>query len=296
MPARAANQLLITGASGQLAQRVAELLLETVPAERLTLVSRNPGALATFEQRGVTVRRGDFAEPESLADAFAGADRMLLVSATDLERRTQQHGAAIDAAAAAGVRHIVYTSGLAPAAPNPAAVAESHAATEEKLANVGISWTILRNSLYAEFQPVEAERAIESGKLVHNRGNGKVAYVSRDDCAAAAAAVLVSEGHDRAIYDITGPARYGAKDLARLYSEIGGKPVEAVALDDAAFIGLLVGDAAADDHLKYGAELVASFGKSIREGYMASCANAVAELTGRPARPLAEVLRAALVT
>jgi NAD(P)H dehydrogenase (quinone) len=139
----------------------------------------------------------------------------------------------------------------------------------------------------------EAARAKETGRLVHNRGDGRVAYVSREDCAAAAAAVLVAGGHERAVYDITGPRAFSAADLAALYAELARRAVEAVALDDAAFIAGIVGGATGDDHLRYGAELVASFGRSIREGYMASCTNAVAALTGRPARTLREVLAAA---
>ncbi|HEY8519840.1 MAG TPA: NAD(P)H-binding protein [Gammaproteobacteria bacterium] len=288
------QQLVITGASGQLARRVAELVLESCPAERLVLVTRTPDALAHFARRGVGVRFGDFAQPESLPAAFAGGTRMLLVSATDLERRTEQHAAAIAAAAQAGVAHVIYTSGLSPAPPNPAAVAPSHYATEQRLQASGLRWTILRNSLYAEFQAVEARRAAESGVLVHNRGEGRVAYVSREDCAAAAAAVLLGEGHEGAIYDITGPEAFGAAELAALYEELTGKTIEVVDLDDGAFVERLVGDAADDDHLKYGAELVASFGRSIREGFMASCTDAVARLAGRPARTLRETLAAAL--
>lgn len=286
-------QLLITGASGQLAGRAAELVLEAHPPERLTLVSRNPEALAALAKRGVVVRFGDFAEPATLSVAFAGAERMLLVSATDLEHRVAQHRAAIDAAVAVGVGHLIYTSGLAPAPPNPAAVAPSHYATEQRLALAGIPFTVLRNSLYSDYQMAHASLAMEAGSFVHNWGEGRVAYVARDDCAAAAAAVLLAGGHEDAVYDITGPAAFSALELARLYGQLGGRPVEAIASDDAGFVASLVGDAGTDDHLKYGAELVASFGRSIREGYMASCTDSVAKLTGRAPRPLRDVLSSA---
>jgi NAD(P)H dehydrogenase (quinone) len=200
------------------------------------------------------------------------------------------HGAAIDAAVAAGIGHVIYTSGLSPAFPNPAVVAPSHHATEQRLAAAGISWTVLRNSLYSEYVVADAVRAIKTGELIHNWGEGVVAYVSRVDCAAAAAAVLAGEGHENAVYDITGPQAHSAKELARLFGELSGRDIEAVSLDDAAFVDRLVGDAADDDHLKYGASLVASFGRSIRAGFMASCTDAVATLTGRPARTLRDVL------
>ncbi len=285
-----AGGLLITGASGQLARRTAELVLDACEPDRLTLVTRAPEKLVHLAARGARVRFGDFSQPASLAPGFAGAERMLLVSATDLERRTEQHREAIHAALGAGVSHVVYTSGLAPEPPNPAAVAPSHYATEKALAESGIAWTMLRNSLYAEYQAAEAERAIATGKLVHNRGDGGVAYVSREDCARAAAAVLLGGGHERAVYDVTGPEVFAAADLARLYGELGGCGVENVSLEDAGFVATLVGEGTGDDHLRYGAELVASFGRAIREGYMASCTDAVETLTGRPARRLRDVL------
>ena len=283
-------KLVITGAAGQLARRAAELVLERVAPEDLVLTTRTPAALTSFAARGVTVRRADFAEPQSLRAAFAGAERLLLVSATDLAHRTEQHRAALVAAKAAGVRHVIYTSGLKPEPPNPAVVAPSHYATEQALIESGLDWTILRNSLYADYQLPEGERALETGAIVHNRGSGAVAYVAREDCAAAAAAVLLQDGHARVVYEITGRERFTADALARLYAELGRRAVHARALDDAAFIATLVGNGADDDHLRYGAELVASFGRSIREGYMDSCTDAVQTLTGREPLLLKQVL------
>jgi NAD(P)H dehydrogenase (quinone) len=155
---------------------------------------------------------------------------------------------------------------------------------------------VLRNSLYADYQLAEAARAIETGRLIHNRGAGCVAYVARDDCAAVAAAILLQSGHEGAIYDITGGKQYAAGALAELYGELGGRHIEARSLDDAAFIETLVGNSVGDDHLRYGAELVASFGRAIREGYFDTCGDAVAKLTGRPARSLREVLAPQLRT
>jgi len=281
--------LLVTGASGQLGRRTAELVLG-VQGEVL-LVTRTPDAVADLGARGAEIRFGDFEEPDSLLDAFAAADRMLLISASDLERRVEQHRAAIRAAAAVGVRHVLYTSALSPEPPNPAAVAPSHYATERALEESGLGWTILRNSLYAEYQVPEAASALASGGLVHNRGDGRVAYVSREDCAAAAAAVLLAAGHEGRVYDVTGPEAFDAAALAALYGEIGGRPVEPVALDDERFVAGLAGGAAGDDdHLRYGAELVASFGRAVRAGYFASCTDAVARLTGRLPRTLRDVL------
>jgi NAD(P)H dehydrogenase (quinone) len=153
-----------------------------------------------------------------------------------------------------------------------------------------MKWTVLRNSLYADYQMPEALRAIAAGSFVHIRGAGRVAYVAREDCAAVAAAVLLDSGHESTVYDVTGPHAYDATELATLYGELGGHRVEAIALDDATFIAGLVAASSGDDHARYGAELVASFGRAIRMGHMASCTDTVARLTGRPPRTLREVL------
>jgi NAD(P)H dehydrogenase (quinone) len=283
-------KLVITGAAGQLARRAAELVLTKVRATDLIVTTRTPAALAALAEQGVAVRYADFARPQSLTPAFAGGDRLLLVSTSDLHERDVHHRTAIDAAKAVGVRHILYTSGLKPAPPNPAAVAPSHYATEQWLAQSGLEWTVLRNSLYADYQLPEAERALATGELVHNRGRGTVAYVAREDCAAAAAAALVGEGHAGAVYEITGAEAFTADDLAALYARLGRRPVRARNVADADFVAALVGAATGDDHLRYGAELVASFGRSIREGYMDSCTDAVARLTGRAPLTLEQVL------
>jgi NAD(P)H dehydrogenase (quinone) len=282
---------LVSGASGLLGRLTAELLLGA-GAEPI-LVTRTPDAVAGL---GCETRFGDYAEPDALRDAYAGAECLLLISGSDLETRTEQHRAAIAAAVAVGVRHVVYTSGLNPEAPNPAVISPSHHATEEALAASGLAWTVLRDSLYSEYQVPEAAQAIASGTLTHNRGDGQIAYVSREDCAAVAAAVLTGSGHDGRVYDVTGPELFTARKLAMLYGELGGREVRDDALDDEAFTELLTGafGDGDDEHARYGAELVASFGRSIREGYMASRSDVVERLTGRPPRTLRSVLEAAL--
>jgi NAD(P)H dehydrogenase (quinone) len=286
--------LLVSGASGKLGRRTAELLLERGAATELILVTRTPARVEDLGERGCDVRFADYSEPDSLADAYAGADRMLLISASDIEIRAEQHRAAIRAAAAVGVRHVVYTSGLSPEPPNPAVISPSHYATERALVESGLSWTVLRNSLYSEYQVPEAAQAVASGNLTHNRGNGAIAYVTREDCAAVAAAVVAGPGHDGRVYDVTGPKLFTPRELAQLYGELSGRAVTIEELDDQAFVARLQGDAAEDDHARYGAELVASFGRSIREGYMASCTGVVESLSRRPPQTLRAVLEDAL--
>ncbi len=286
------GQLLVTGSSGKLGRRVAELLLDRLPGERLVLVTRSPEALVDLAARGADVRFGDFAQPESLRDAFAGADRMLLISASDLAVRTEQHLGAIDAAVAAGARHIAYTSALSPEPPNPAAIAPSHYATERAIAASGLSWTVLRNSLYSEYQVPEAARVLSEGVLRHNRGDGRIAYVSREDCAAVAAAVMMSPVVENRVLDITGPESFTVEELAALYGEVSGLSVATRSLDDDAFVEALQDPASDDEHARYGARLVCSLGRSVREGYMSARTDLVAQLTSRPPRTLRSLLEA----
>jgi NAD(P)H dehydrogenase (quinone) len=280
----------ITGASGQLGRRAAEHVLSAYRPERLVLITRSPEKIADLAKRGAEVRPGDFAHPASLTKALTGVERLVLISNTDLAKRNAQHGAAVEAARAAGVRHVIYTSILGADPPNPAVVAPGHFFTEQAIRKSGMTWTFLRNGLYADYQVPEATRALESGKLIHNRGDGRAAYVAREDCALVAATILMQGGYENAILDVTGPKAWSAVELAALYSELGGRKVESVALDDAAFIAGIVGASDGDDHARYGAQLVASFGRAIREGYLSSCTDVVATVTGRPAKTLREVV------
>ena len=279
----------VTGASGRLGQRVAELLLASIDPGDVVLLTRSPEALARYSERGVVVRRADFDEPSSLSEAFTGVDRMLLISAVDLDRRASQHGAAIEAAGAAGVRHVLYTSIPHPEG-NPAAVAPSHLATEQALRESGLAWTFLRNNLYAEYQAPVVAQAIESGQYFTSAGDGRTAYVSRDDCAATAAAVLVQDGHEHQAYDITGPEAIGPNELAALATELGGRPVEVVQVDDGALVARMV-DAGVPE---VAARVMVSFPAAARQGLLGSVSSAVKDLTGATATSPRDVVRACL--
>lgn len=283
--------IALTGASGNLGRRVAETLLahHGVPAAALVLLTRSPDALADLAARGAQVRVADFDDPSSLGPAFAGVDKALVISTDRAGSRVDGHKAAIDAAVAAGVRSVAYTSGVNPSDSNPTAVMWEHRQTEDHLSDVAPSWTVLRNSIYAETLVPGAEAAAATGQLVTNQGDGRVSYVAREDCAAVAAAVLTSEGHDGRRYDITGDEALAVADLAALYAERAGRPVEVVHVDDEAYAAGLAEHAGMPQPV---AELLATFGRGARQGYGAPVSTAVRELTGRAPRPVREVLLA----
>jgi NAD(P)H dehydrogenase (quinone) len=285
-------RIVITGASGQLARRVIEELLERgVDPSELILVTRGPEALAEYSARGADVRLGDFTDPSTLPAAFAGGERMLLISTDAIGARVQPQRDAIDAAVAAGIEHVAYTSIVNPEpGSNPAAAVPDHRATEDRLRESGLDWTFLRNSIYADLEAGSQAAALATGRLVTNGGDGSVAYVARDDCAAAAAAVLATDGHAGKAYEITGPARLDAAARAAVFAELGGAPVDVVQVDDAAYAA---GLAEATGMPLPVAQLYATFGTATRLGALDALSDDFEALTGRAPRSLRAVLTAA---
>ena len=278
--------IAITGASGQLGRLVADQLLTTVDPAEVVLLTRDPAKLADYAERGADVRAADFSKPDELVEAFAGVERVLLISTDAVGARVEGHLAAIDAAVKAGVRHMAYTSVSGPTADNPAGVVADHAATEDALRESGLAWTMLRNNLYADMQVDSVAQAAATGQLVTNTGDGGAAYVTRADCAAVAAGVLTGEGHEGKAYDVTGPHAYTAADLAELATQKSGKPVEVVQVDDEAYTAGLVSAGLPD----FIAPLLTSFGTATRLGKLATVTDIVEQVGGRKPTPLSALV------
>ena len=213
------DMIIVSDASGELGGLVVDDLLERgVAPSRLILVSRTPAALARYASMGASTRLGDLSLPASLAAAYEGGDRMLLISIdTGIgAERADLHKNAIDAAVAAGVSHIAYTS-LVDLDNNDSPLAADHKRTEQFLRDSGVAWTMLRNGLYMDGVVTQAIGMIVDGSV--ESSNVGIAYVTRADCAAAAAAVLATDGHENQAYDITGPAVIYPQDIARALTE-----------------------------------------------------------------------------
>lgn len=280
----------ITGASGPLGRTTAAMVMRTVDPRDVVLTTRRPETIADFAARGAQVRRADFNDPRTLAAAFAGVEKLLLISTDAIGSRLDQQRAAVSAATEAGVSHIVYTSVPEPVPANPALVVADHAGTEQALRDSGLRWTMLRNNLYAHMQVSAVQQAAASGRLVTNTGDGGAAYVTREDCAAAAAAVLTQDAYENRVLDITGPTSVSAFDLVALAQEIGRRDVELVDVDDQNCAAALQSAGLPEPV----AHLVTSFGAAIRGGFLANVSNAVAELTGRQPESFGNVVRGAL--
>lgn len=227
-----APTLLVTGASGQLGSAVVRHLLDTLqlPAERLIVTSRSPDGLADLAARGVTVRVADFDQPDALAAAFTGTDRLLLVSTDALMepgKRLTQHRAAVQAAVDAGVKHVVYTS-LPSAGTSHVSFAPDHWGTEQALSASPLGWTVLRNAWYFENLAYSLPSALASGEWATAAGEGRIAYIARDDLARAAASALASDDTTNQVFTLTGEHAWSARDVASRVSALTGKPLAVV--------------------------------------------------------------------
>jgi NAD(P)H dehydrogenase (quinone) len=282
--------LLVTGASGHLGRRVIELLLEA-KAGHIIAATRTPEKLADLAGRGVEVRQADFDEPASLAAAFAGVDRLLLIS-TDVVgepgRRLAQHRAAVAGAVQTGVKHVVYTSLTRPEPGTPITIAGDHYGTEQALAESSLDWTVLRNNVYTDVLLMSLPQAVAMGQLVAAAGDGGVGYVTREDCARAAAAALASPAAGRVILDITGPEVITYTELARITSEISGRPISYVSVSTDAMQNILVGAGLPPFY----AEALVSFQTATAQGFLGLTTNTVAELTGAAPQSVQDFLLA----
>jgi len=224
------EKIVISGASGQLGRlTIAALLARGIPALQLILVTRTPEQLAEYARLGAAVRYGDFTVQKSLPDAFAGGTRMLLISVgPDARPRPRAHQNAIDAAIAVGIRQIAYTSYVAISHGETTGLATDHYQTEEILKKSGLAWTMLRNSIYSDILLPEAAEEVARGLAIVPADDSPVGYVTRADCAAAAAAVLTTSGHEFRAYDITGPELVSQRDIALTASAVTGKNIDIV--------------------------------------------------------------------
>jgi NAD(P)H dehydrogenase (quinone) len=271
--------LLVTGASGHLGRRVLELLLETHEG-MIIAATRTPEKLTEFSMRGVIVRHADFEDPASLLQAFKGVDRLLLISTDAVDRpgrRLNQHRNAIKAAEQAGVSHVVYTSLMNPGPDSPAYVAPDHRGTEASLKESKMGWTVLRENIYMDLLLLSLPQAIEMGKIFNAIGDGKAAYITREDCARAAAAALASSYEGRRVLDITGPKAVSQYEVAAIVGEITGQEISYVPLE----LDTLIQNMVNSGLPRPVAEGYASFDATINQGKFGTVSSTVQDLTGR---------------
>ena len=285
-----AEKILVTGASGQLGHLVVEALLEKLPAAQVVAGARNTQKAADLSARGVEVRAVDYERPATLEAAFAGIDRLLLISSSEIGRRTAQHRNVIAAAQKANVCLLAYTSVLH-ADTSALGLAEEHRQTEQALAASGVPSVVLRNGWYTENKLGALPAALERGVFPGSAGEGRFSSAARRDYAAAAAAVVASGGeHAGRIYELAGDTSYTLAELAAEVSRQAGKALTYQDLPEAEYRGILV-EAGLPEPV---AALLADSDVAAAKGALFDDSGTLGRLIGRPTTPLAQSVAAAL--
>jgi NAD(P)H dehydrogenase (quinone) len=281
--------VVVTGASGQLGRLVIAALLQQLPAGEIVASVRDPAKVADLAALGVRVRQADYDQPATLVTAFQGADKVLLISSSEVGRRVPQHRAAIAAAQVVGVSLLAYTS-LLHADTSPLALAAEHGETERLIAASGVPAVILRNGWYTENYLASVPTALQHGALLGSAGTGRIASAARRDYAEAAAVVLTREGEVGRVYELAGDQSY---TLAELAAEISCQSGQAVAYRDlppAEFESVLLGAG-----LPAGlAALLADSDAGAAQGGLFDDSRQLSALIGRPTTPVTELLRRTL--
>ena len=277
----------VSGASGQLGRAVVAGLLERGGGHEVVAISRTPDTVAAAAQG----RFGDYDRPDSLAAAYAGLDRLLIIPTSDLGRgrRGAQNVAAIDAAVRAGVGHIVLMSAAGTRKEEEPSIGASYWRGEQHLIATAPAWSILRMNYYAEALAQEARMSLGRGVLTGLAEN-RVAFVARDDVAAAAAGLLTGDGHAGAIYNATGPERLTGADRAALIAEVTGKPMSFLTITEEQLRAGLAQAGLPEDVV----DTVVSIQASFAAGAFDILTGDVERLSGRPPEPLREVLATSL--
>ena len=281
--------IAITGATGQLGRLVIDALLQRVPASEVLALVRDPLKARDLTALGVTVRQADYSQPQTLATALLGVERLLLISSNEIGQRTVQHRAVIDAAKAAGVKLLAYTSVLR-ADTSALGLAAEHLATEQALRASGLDHVLLRNGWYSENYSAGLPTALEHGVLLGAAGQGRIASAARADYAEAAAVVLTSEGQAGRVYELAGDSAYTLEQLAAQTARQSGKPLVYQNLSQEEYQAALLGIGLPEGF----AVLLADSDAAAAKGALFDDGQQLSRLIGRGTTPIADSVAAAL--
>jgi len=281
--------IVITGASGQLGRLVIQSLLTKVPASRIVAAVRNPEKVSDLAALGVQVRRADYTDSASLDAAFQGAEKVLLISSSEVGQRLAQHRNAIDAARRAGVALLAYTS-LLHADTSPLGLAGEHVATEAWLGQSGVPFVLLRNGWYTENYLASIPPALQHGAFIGSAGEGRIASAARADYAEAAAVALTTPEQSGKVYELAGDDAYTLAGFAAELSRQSGKAIPYVDMPENEYKSALIG-ARLPEPL---AGLLADSDSGASRGGLFDDTRQLSALIGRPTTPLAVSMRAAL--
>ncbi|MGB9989332.1 SDR family oxidoreductase [Pseudoduganella rhizocola] len=280
--------IVVTGATGELGKLVVEALLKRVPAGQIVAAVRDPAKAGALAQKGVAVRRADYTDRASLEAAFAGAEKVLLISSSEVGQRLPQHLNVVAAAERAGVKLLAYTSVLR-ADTSPMSVAAEHKATEEAIRASGLPFAFLRNGWYLENYAGSIAGAAAQGVLAGGSGDGRIAAAARADYAEAAAAVLVS-GAPQQVYELGGDMPFTLGELAAEVARQSGREVKFLNLPQAEYEAALL----AHQLPPAMAALIADADANAAHGALDEGSRTLSKLIGHPTRSLADAVKAVL--
>ncbi|PCE23774.1 NAD(P)-dependent oxidoreductase [Paraburkholderia acidicola] len=281
--------IVITGANGNLGQLVVKNLLQVIPANQIVAAVRNPEKSDNLRALGVDVREADYDRPETLVEAFKGAEKLLLISAVVPGERLRQHKTVIDAAKQAGVKLIAYTSMLR-ADTSSLNLAGEHQATEAYLKSTGVDYVLLRNGWYLENSTAVIAAALAQGTIIGSAGQGRFASATRADYAGAAVTVLTQPGHANKTYELAGNHAFSMAEFAEELSKQAGRPIVYKDLPPAEYEATLLGlglprmivDVIVDADIKSS------------NGELDSSSRDLSQLLGRSTTPFSEAIKVAL--
>ena len=281
--------IVITGATGQLGRLVIQSLLNKLPASQIVAAVRNPARAADLAALGVQVRKADYTDPALLEAAFQGAEKVLLISSSEIGQRAAQHRNVIDAAKKAGVSLVAYTS-ILHADRSPLGLAAEHAATEAYLRESGLPHVLLRNGWYTENYLASVPPALQHGAFIGSAGEGRISSAARADYAEAAAVALTAPAQAGKVYELAGDDSYTLTEFAAELSRQSGKPVPYVNLPEADYKAALLGAGLPEPI----ANLLADSDVGASKGGLFDDQHQLSALIGRPTTSLAALMPAAL--
>lgn len=281
--------IVVTGATGQLGRLVIAELLKKVPAAEIVAAVRNPEKAKDFAESGIQVRQADYSQPASWDEALKGADKVLLISSSEIGQRVNQHRSVIDAAKRCGVKLLAYTSVLH-AETSPLGLAAEHRETEVLLGAAGVPFVLLRNGWYTENYTAGVPAALAHGGVYGCAGDGRISSAARADYAEAAAVVLTADNQAGRVYELAGDTAYTLTELAAEISRQAGKNISYVNLPQAEYKEILI---------KVGlpeviAELLADSDSGAAKGALFDDSRQLSTLIGRATTPLATAIAAML--
>ena len=283
--------IAITGATGQLGRLVVQELLRTVPAAQIVAAVRTPAKAPDLATLGIQVRQADYTQPDTLRAAFAGVDKLLLISSSEVGQRAVQHRAVIDAAKAAGVKLIAYTSILR-ADTSALGLAAEHKQTETALQASGVPFVLLRNGWYTENYAGVVATAVQYGAVMGSAKEGRIAAASRADYAAAAAAVLVSDGQAGKVYELAGDTAFTLTEFAAEIAKQSGKAVAYADMPQAVYTAELVKVGLPEGF----AALLADSDVAAANGGLFDDGKQLSQLIGRGTTPISQTIAANLLS